>query len=61
MPVKYRPARMLQIRLKARSGPVRFLLNRMMNSVTVIVSAKITGIAINKIRFHGWLSASRDM
>ncbi|MNP76026.1 hypothetical protein D3C76_1731870 [compost metagenome] len=51
--MKYNPARMLQILLKVRKEPFRFLVNKIINSVTVIVSAKITGIAINKIKFQG--------
>jgi hypothetical protein len=35
------------------SSPVKFLLNKIPNSVMAIVSANITGIAINRIKFHG--------
>jgi hypothetical protein len=51
--VKYIPTKIDVILLTNLNFPVRFLVNKIANSVTAIVSAQITGMAIKIIRFHG--------
>lgn len=47
------PSKIDVILLSNLNLPFRFLVNKMANSVTAIVSAQITGIAIKIIRFQG--------